>query len=84
GERLLLQPHWSPARLVDVPRGEGAHGGGDAHLLADVFRPSGVDDPLGRRAGLRDGLLAAGVGIAANRSLDTGRAVRVADLFQEG
>ena len=78
GERLVVQRHWEEAREVPVPRGQGAHGGGDAMLLHDVFRGPG-EDPLGRPAGWRDGLLAAGVGIAANRSLETGLPVRLAD-----
>ncbi|WP_075828072.1 Gfo/Idh/MocA family protein [Cellulosimicrobium sp. CUA-896] len=78
GERLVVQRHWEEAREVPIPVGQGAHGGGDAMLLRDVFRGAG-DDPLGRPAGWRDGLLAAGVGIAANRSLETGQPVRVKD-----
>lgn len=84
GERLLLQRHWSVAEEVPVPRGDGPHGGGDAHLLDDVFRPGSAPDPLGRRAGVADGLRSAGVGIAANRSLETGRVVRIADLGLAG
>ncbi|GAA1305461.1 Gfo/Idh/MocA family oxidoreductase [Saccharothrix xinjiangensis] len=80
GERLLLQRHWSVAEEVPVPQGDGPHGGGDAHLLDDVFRPGSAPDPLGRRAGVEDGLRSAGVGIAANRSLRTGEVVRIADL----
>ncbi len=78
GERLVVQRHWEEAREVPIPRGQGSHGGGDAMLLHDVFRGPG-DDPLGRPAGWRDGLLAAGVGIAANRSLETGLPVRLSD-----
>ncbi|MFC6094509.1 Gfo/Idh/MocA family protein [Saccharothrix lopnurensis] len=80
GERLLLQRHWSVAEEVPVPQGDGPHGGGDAHLLDDVFRPGTAPDPLGRRAGVVDGLRSAGVGIAANLSLRTGQVVRISDL----
>ena len=57
--------------------GGGAHGGGDAHLLEDVFRPRRAPDPLGRRAGYRDGLRSVAVGIAANQALETGLPVRI-------
>jgi predicted dehydrogenase len=80
GERLLVQRHWEPAVEVPIPEGEGAHGGGDKQLLDDVFRPTGETDPLGRRAGYRDGLRSIAVGIAANRSLESGQPVRVSQF----
>ncbi|HMR50015.1 MAG TPA: Gfo/Idh/MocA family oxidoreductase [Arachnia sp.] len=81
-ERLVVQRHWQEAREVPIPVGVGGHGGGDAILLMDVFRRDlrVTDDPLGRAAGYLDGVRAVAVGIAANESLVTGQAVRVADL----
>ena len=43
GERLTLQRHWEAAQDVPIEKGEGGHGGGDAMLLADVFRGPGED-----------------------------------------
>lgn len=82
GEHLIVQKHWEAATERPIPVGVGGHGGGDAILLMDVFRRDLRigDDPLGRAAGYRDGLAAVAVGIAANESLRTGAAVRVADL----
>ncbi|MGP7961260.1 Gfo/Idh/MocA family protein [Sanguibacter sp. A247] len=82
GERIMLQRHWEGAREVPIPAGQGGHGGGDAILLMDVFRRDLrlSEDPLGRAAGVIDGMRAIAVGIAANRSLETGQAVRVEDL----
>ena len=82
GARLVVQRHWEAAREVPIPAGIGGHGGGDAILLMDVFRRDLrlAPDPLGRAAGYRDGLRAVAVGIAANESLRTGQAVRIADL----
>ena len=81
GERLVVQKHWERAEerpIVAV--GHGGHGGGDALLLADVFRGRTEADPLGRAAGFRDGLRASGIGYAGNRSLATGDPVRLDDL----
>ncbi|MFF2371136.1 Gfo/Idh/MocA family protein [Agromyces sp. NPDC058110] len=78
-ERLVVQRHWETAREVPIPHGAGAHGGGDALLLSDVFRGAG-DDPLGRPADWHDGVRAVAVGIATNRSLESGRPVDIADL----
>ncbi len=82
GERLVVQRHWEAPREVPIPAGIGGHGGGDAILLKDVFRRHlrVSDDPLGRSAGMTDGLRAVAVGIAANRSLSTGQAVLVDEL----
>ena len=78
-ETLTVQRHFAAAEQVVIPEGLGGHGGGDAVLLRDVFR--GVsDDPLGHAASWRDGVRSVVVGLAGNRSLDTGAAVRVADL----
>ncbi|MGC4943506.1 Gfo/Idh/MocA family protein [Kribbella sp. DT2] len=80
GERILLQRHWEPAQEVPVPAGEGGHGGGDNHLLDDIFRPTSTPDPLHHRAGYQDGLRSVAVGIAANRSLETGRPVSITEF----
>ncbi|MCL3859476.1 Gfo/Idh/MocA family oxidoreductase [Actinotalea sp. K2] len=79
GDRLLVQKHWERATEHPIPDGIGGHGGGDAILLADVFRGAGPD-PLGRPAGYVDGVRAVAVGIAANRSMATRQAVAIADL----
>jgi predicted dehydrogenase len=79
GERLVVQRHFAPAEEVPIPVGAGGHGGGDRILLSDVFRGPG-DDALGRVAGWPDGVRAVAVGLAGNRSLETGQAVRVAEL----
>lgn len=78
-ETLVAQRHFEAAREVPIPVGDGGHGGGDAQLLRDVF-VGGDEDPLGRAAGWRDGVRAVVVGLAGNRSLETGQAVSMADL----
>lgn len=79
GERLLLQRHWEEPVEIPLDAGAGGHGGGDALLLADVFVGPG-EDPLGRPATWRDGIRSIAVGIAGNRSLETGLPVRTAEL----
>ena len=79
GERLTLQRHWEPATEVKIEGGAGAHGGGDALLLADVFRGPG-DDWLERPADWLDGIRAIAVGMAGNESLDTGQPIKISDL----
>ena len=79
GERLTLQRHWEAAQDVKIEEGEGGHGGGDALLLADVFRGPG-DDWLERPSSWVDGVRSIAVGMAGNESLRTGLPVAIADL----
>ncbi|AQY00586.1 MULTISPECIES: Gfo/Idh/MocA family protein [Microbacterium] len=79
GERILVQRHWEAAYEVPIDGGDGGHGGGDALLLSDVFEDPG-DDPLARPADWTDGIRSIAVGIAGNRSLETGLPVRVDEL----
>jgi predicted dehydrogenase len=78
-ERLIVQRHWEAAVEVPIDGGIGGHGGGDALLLSDVFEGPG-DDPLGRPADWTDGIRSIAVGIAGNRSLETGLPVKVDEL----
>ncbi|MVA74715.1 gfo/Idh/MocA family oxidoreductase [Auraticoccus sp. F435] len=84
GERLVLQRHWQRAEEVEIPAGIGGHGGGDAYLLEHLFTRTTTDEPLHRVAGLADGVAAVSVGIAGNRSLETGQAVEIAELGLRG
>ena len=79
-ERLVLQRHWEGAQVVEIPDGIGSHGGGDAYLLDHLFNRVTDDAPLGRVAGYADGVKAVAVGIAGNRSLETGLPVSIAEL----
>jgi predicted dehydrogenase len=79
GERLTLQRHWEPATEVKIEGGAGAHGGGDALLLADIFRGPG-DDWLERPADWLDGIRAIAVGMAGNESLRTNQPIKISDL----
>ncbi|MCZ2810733.1 Gfo/Idh/MocA family oxidoreductase [Modestobacter sp. VKM Ac-2979] len=79
GTELVLQRRWAAAQRIEVPEGPGAHGGGDALLLDDLFRPGTRSDPLGQAAGWLDGVRSVLVGAAANQSLTTGQVVHLAD-----
>jgi predicted dehydrogenase len=84
GARLTVQRHWETARVVPIEgHGSGGHGGGDALLLADVFRGAAADQ-LGKQAGYHDGLASVAVGLAANTSMATGVPVRIAELGLPG
>ncbi|MDO8541243.1 MAG: Gfo/Idh/MocA family oxidoreductase [Opitutaceae bacterium] len=60
---------------------EGEHGGGDRLMLEDIFLPDPPPDKYRRAADERAGAYSILVGIAANRSMETGARVRLADLL---
>src|SRR4029450_9686215 len=71
GERLTLQRHWEAAQDVKIEEGTGGHGGGDALLLADVFRGAG-DDWLERASNWVDGIRSIAIGMAGEQNAADG------------
>jgi len=68
-----------PEDVPLVSRG-GSHGGSDKDILERIFLPNPPADPLHRDATHIDGAAACLVGIAANRSIETGQPVHCDDL----
>ena len=80
---ILFQPHWGKPWVIDYPEvaADADHGGGDVLLLKHVF--CGVDeDPLGLAANCIDGAKSILIGIAGNKSMQTGQAVQVDSLVK--
>jgi predicted dehydrogenase len=86
GTYVTLMPHFTPPeefQAAPVRTAAGGHGGGDDPLLADIFDPDAPPDPLHRKADHVDGAYSILVGVAAYHSIDTGQAVRIADLLAD-
>lgn len=67
---------------IHVPEVTGSHSGGDSRLREMLFRGN-MDDSLGHMANTRAGVMSAIVGIAANRSMQEGRAIDIRELIPE-
>jgi predicted dehydrogenase len=80
GATLRVLPHFKEPFSVTIPPLSGAHGGADALLQEQLFSPAPPADPLRRAAGHEQGAASILVGVAANRSMATGQAVRLASL----
>jgi len=80
-KRIILFPQWEAPYEIEIEEGEGGHGGGDPVLLNDIFGTP-KDDPFHRAADHVDGARSILTGIAANRSIRTGQAVKVDDLVK--
>ncbi len=77
---IVTQQNFAPFERERLPYVRAGHWGGD-RLMADyLFRGHSDRPELKQQAGLRDGALSVLVGIAARRSIDEGRPVRIADL----
>ncbi|MFW5689803.1 MAG: Gfo/Idh/MocA family protein, partial [Spirochaetota bacterium] len=74
-------PEFSKPQAIAPDEAAGGHGGGDPELLRDVFAPRGERDPLRRRANQVDGTYSILVGVAATKSIYTGRPVRISELI---
>ncbi|MDO8684819.1 MAG: Gfo/Idh/MocA family oxidoreductase [Armatimonadota bacterium] len=82
GTWVKIYPHFAPAYEVEVWEGEGGHGGGDARLLDDVFNPNPTPSKYKHAADQRSGAYSILTGVAANRSMESGKVIRIDDLVQ--
>ncbi len=83
-EEILFTPNArytnEPVRVVRVHHGEGGHWGGDPILTDQLFKNPDKPDPLGQQAGVRDGAMSVLTGVAARKSIETGKPVDIEGL----
>jgi predicted dehydrogenase len=79
--RIRVVPMFDKGYEVDVPVGDGGHGGADPVMLEQIFSPNPAPDPYHRAASHIDGAASILVGISANQAMQTGKMVAVDDLF---
>ncbi|WP_338552437.1 Gfo/Idh/MocA family oxidoreductase [Paenibacillus sp. KS-LC4] len=81
GKRIIVYPMFGAPYNVEVEEGIGGHGGGDPVLLNDIFGTP-LEDKFNRAANHVDGARSILTGIAANKSIQTGLAVKVDELVK--
>lgn len=81
GVTILVFPMFGEPYKAEFEMGEGGHGGGDPVLLNDIFGVP-VEDEYHRAANHVDGARSILTGIAANKSIRTGQAVKVDELVK--
>jgi predicted dehydrogenase len=79
-DELRLTMNFGKSELIRIPHGEGGHGGGDRRLLDKLFKDPNLPDPLKQSAGTRDGAMSILAGVAARKSIDSGKPVKIASL----
>ncbi len=67
-------------RKIRIARAEGGHWGGDPIMNEKLFRDPDMADPLNQQALLRDGIMSVLPGIAARKSVASGRKIHIKDL----
>ena len=80
--RIRVCPHFKQPYMVEVSTAEGSHGGGDTVMLNDIFHPDPPADKYLRKADHRSGAYSILTGVAANKSIATGKPVVIADLVK--
>lgn len=79
--RMRVFPMFGESYDVDVPVGDGGHGGADPVMLEQIFSPNPPHDPYQRAASHIDGAASILVGIAGNEAMRTGQLVNIDALF---
>lgn len=78
-DEIMVTRNFGEREFIKISNVEGGHGGGDK-LLKDKLFGGVTEDPLKQSAGVRDGALSILIGIAARKSCETGKPVKIADL----
>jgi predicted dehydrogenase len=77
-DEIMVTRNFGSRSYIRIPQSEG-HGGGDK-LLHDKIWKKVQEDPMKQSANVRDGAFAILTGVAARKSCDTGKPVKIGDL----
>lgn len=76
---ILMKNFSEKHEVIKVPQYTGGHGGGDKRMQNRIFRnPS--DNPYNILAGTRDGAMSMLIGVAARKSIQQKRSVKISEL----
>lgn len=79
-DEIRITTNFGKTELIQVPFAEGGHGGGDTRMKDKIFKDPFLEDPFRQSAGTREGAMSILIGIAARKSIETGNAVKIANL----
>jgi predicted dehydrogenase len=77
---MIIHKLWNNHETIMVGYERKGHGGGDKRLHDKLFKDPDSPDPYKHFAGVRDGAMSILIGIAARKSIESGRPVRIAEL----
>ncbi|MBR9999288.1 MAG: Gfo/Idh/MocA family oxidoreductase [Cyclobacteriaceae bacterium] len=79
-DEIMIMDNFGDYELEKVFHTGAGHGGGDQRLQDKIFRNPDMSDPLKHAAGSRDGAMSILIGIAARKSIEEQRAVKISEL----
>ncbi len=79
-EIFLMKNFDRDYQMIKVEASKGGHGGGDQRLQDKIFRDPNLPDPYKHSAGTRDGAMSCLIGIAARKSIEEHRPVKIEEL----
>jgi len=79
-DEIQVTDNFGKAEFIKLPRIEGDHFGGDSLMKEKIFRNPSAPDPFEQAANVRDGAMSVLIGVAARKSIDSGRSVRITEL----
>ncbi|MBN1985978.1 MAG: Gfo/Idh/MocA family oxidoreductase [Prolixibacteraceae bacterium] len=80
-DEIFIMNNFNPEyQMKKIVASRGGHGGGDARLQDKIFRDPDMPDPYKHAATSRDGVMSAIIGIAARKSIEEQRVVRIDEL----
>jgi predicted dehydrogenase len=77
---IIVHKLWNKFEVINVEMERGGHGGGDKRLQDKLFKDTDMADPYDRSAGIRDGVMSVLIGIAARKSIESGKPIRIGEL----
>ncbi len=77
---VIVHKLWEDYKVNYVDYQKGGHGGGDELLHQQIFKTPDKKDPFDRPAGVRDGAMSMLIGVAARKSIESGKPVRISEL----
>lgn len=77
---VVLWKNFTDYKKIDVAAPKAGHGGGDARMKDRIFKDPKAADPYRHAAGTRDGALSVLIGVAARKSIEQGRPVKIKEL----
>lgn len=79
-DELQITDNFGKTEYIRLPYIKGDHGGADPIMKDKIFKDPTLPDPLKQAANMRDGAMAVLIGVAARKSIDTGKVISIADL----
>lgn len=79
-DEIQITENFGDTQYIQVKHARGGHGGGDVRMLNKVFVNPAEKDEFKQSAGSRDGAMSILIGIAARKSIEEQKSVKIGEL----